>query len=53
MFSPEFAEHWLPEHEVATSGSEAAVRDAESSAQAQQEALEALADRVNAARSVY
>ena len=52
MFSPEFAEHWLADYEVA-SDSEAAVRDSDHSAESQQAALESLADRVNAARSVY
>ncbi len=51
MFSPEFAPQWVVDQD---SASESAVttRDDESLSPAQQEALEALVDRVNAARSI-
>ena len=46
-FAPEFSKYWLPE----ASGSHARVR-ADDDKGAQQAALEELAERVNAARSV-
>ena len=50
-FSPEFAQYWV---EPAPKGAESASppRAEESSAAAQREALAALAERVNAARSI-
>ena len=51
-FSPELAEHWLAGQ--AMSADERPVsRGADSLSPAQQEAWEELAERVNAARSVY
>ena len=52
-FSPEFAEHWLTGRSSGTGGGAAECRPDESLSPSQQEALEALADRVSAARSVY
>ena len=51
MFSPEFAPQWVLDQQ---SPSDALVTscDDESLSPAQQEALEALVDRVNAARSI-
>jgi hypothetical protein len=50
-FSPEFAQYWL---EAAPKGTEPAgsARPEDSSSAAQREALAALAERVNAARSI-
>ena len=51
-FSPEFAQHWLA-GQVARAEERAAGRGDDAVSAAQQEALEELAERVNAARSVY
>jgi len=50
-FSPEFAQYWL---EAAAKGAEpvGSARPEDSSSAAQREALAALAERVNAARSI-
>jgi len=51
-FSPEFAQHWLAGQGLPADERNGGSLD-DSLSPAQQEALEALADRVNAARSVY
>jgi hypothetical protein len=51
-FSPEFAQHWLSDQGSEADEAAGAGRD-DSLSPAQQEALEQLAERVNAARSVY
>jgi hypothetical protein len=51
-FSPEFAQQWLAEHGSPSDGRAAGDCDDAASA-SQREALEELAERVNAARSVY
>ena len=51
-FSPEFARHWLAGQGEFAGDAAEGHRDDPLSA-AQQEALEELAERVNAARSVY
>ena len=50
-FSPEFSEQWIDSQGL--SSGPAIARDDEAAASALQEALEALADRVNAARCIY
>jgi hypothetical protein len=52
-FSPEFAQHWLTERSGSIDGGAVERRADESPSPAQQEALDALAERVSAARSVY
>jgi hypothetical protein len=51
-FSPELAEHWLTGQSM-SQDERAGGRSEESLSPAQQEAWEELAERVNAARSVY
>jgi hypothetical protein len=51
-FSPEFAQHWLAGQGLAAD-ERAGARGEDSLSPAQQEALEELAGRVSAARSVY
>ncbi|MEO8306094.1 MAG: hypothetical protein ABI724_18440 [Betaproteobacteria bacterium] len=51
-FSPEFAQHWLAAQPAAADDRVDVSHDDELSP-AQQEALEELAERVSAARSVY
>ena len=51
-FSPEFAQHWLADHSGATVSAVERRAD-DSPSPSQQEALDALAERVSAARSVY
>jgi hypothetical protein len=51
-FSPELAEHWLASQAM-SADERPAGRSEDSLSPAQQEAWEELADRVNAARSVY
>jgi hypothetical protein len=49
MFAPEFSKFWLPDRDA----SEALSRDdRDAEARRQQQALEELAERVNAARSI-
>lgn len=52
MFSPELSQHWIPEQDAGQLPASAAVTDEEMLSPSQQEALEALVDRVNAARSI-
>jgi hypothetical protein len=52
-FSPEFAQHWLTDRSSSTDGGPVERRVDESLSPSQQEALDALAERVSAARSVY
>jgi len=51
-FSPEFSQHWLAGKPAGTDGAFAGHRDEDALSPSQQEALAALADRVNAARSI-
>jgi len=51
-FSPELAHHWLA-GQVASADERARGRRDDPPSPAQQEALQELAERVNAARSVY
>ena len=51
MFSPEFAPQWVADQQ-ASSDSAAVHRDDDALSAAQREELEALVDRVNAARSI-
>ena len=50
-FSPEFAQYWLTGRRNAVPDSASSARGEESPSAPQQEALAALAERVNAARS--
>ena len=52
-FSPEFAQHWLADHRSPSDERVAGRHGDDLLSPAQQEALEELAERVNAARSVY
>jgi len=52
VFSPEIAEHWLASQALPAGEGPGSRRD-DSLSPAQQEAWEELAERVNAARSVY
>ena len=52
-FSPEFAQHWLADRSNSTDGGAVERRADESLSPSQQEALDALADRVSAARCVF
>ena len=52
-FSPELAEHWLASQCDVGRPSASGGRSEDSLSPAQQEAWEELAERVNAARSVY
>jgi hypothetical protein len=51
-FSPEFSQYWLADRSAGTDAAAAGRDDDESLSASQQDALAALADRVNAARSV-
>jgi hypothetical protein len=51
-FSPEFAQHWLAGQGAASNDSAGGWHD-DALSPAQQEALEELAERVSAARSIY
>ena len=53
MFSPEFAQHWLADRSDSTDGGAVDRRADESLSPSQQEALDALAERVSAARCVF
>jgi hypothetical protein len=50
-FAPEFAQQWIAGHADGTDDTFARSRDDESLSPVQEAALEALAERVNAARS--
>ena len=50
-FSPEFSQHWVANRADGTDDKLAHRRDDDALSPSQQEALEALAERVNAARS--
>ena len=52
MFSPELSQHWIAEQDARQQPSGATMHDDETLSPSQQEALEALVDRVNAARSI-
>jgi hypothetical protein len=52
-FSPELMQHWLADRSISTEGAVAERRPDEVPSPSQQEALDALAERVSAARSVY
>jgi hypothetical protein len=52
-FSPEFAQHWLTDRSTATDGGALERNADELPSASQQEALDALAERVSAARSVF
>ena len=51
MFAPEFAQYWLPGQSTNSGDPKPAHHDDETAAQ--QAALEALAERISAARSIY
>ena len=53
MFSPELSQHWVSDQAIASESPRADARDEEALSPAQQEALDALVDRINAARSVF
>ena len=52
MFSPELSQHWVADRESLVHAGKPIERDEETLSPAQREALEALADRVNAARTI-
>ena len=52
MFSPELSQHWMSDQHNAAEAPRAKARDDDALSEAQQEALDALVDRVNAARSI-
>jgi hypothetical protein len=52
-FSPEFAQHWFADRSNSADGAPVEWRADESLSPSQQEALDALAERVSAARSVF
>jgi hypothetical protein len=52
LFSPDFAQYWLTGPRTAADEAGASPRGEESPSALQQDALEALAERVNAARSI-
>ena len=52
MFSPELSTHWISEQDARDDTAAANTRDDDTLSPSQQEALEALVDRVNAARTV-
>jgi hypothetical protein len=52
-FAPEFAQHWLTDRSSTTDARAVERRADESPSASQQEALDALAERVSAARSVF
>ena len=51
-FSPELSLHWLRGHPEDASGGKPAPEERDGPSRSQQEALEALAERVNAARCI-
>jgi hypothetical protein len=53
LFSPEFAQHWLADKSESPESGAVERRADESLSPSQQEALDALAERVSAARSVF
>ena len=53
LFSPEFAQRWLADRSDSTDSGTVERRADESPSPSQQEALDALAERVSAARSVF
>ena len=52
-FAPEFAQHWLTDRSSTTDAGAVERRADESPSASQQEALDALAERVFAARSIF
>ena len=52
-FAPEFAQHWLTDRSSSTDGLPIERHGDESLSPSQQEALDALAERVTAARSIF
>ncbi|MDQ6620710.1 MAG: hypothetical protein M3Z31_13630 [Pseudomonadota bacterium] len=52
MFSPQFSQHWTADQEAAPESSVAPARDDETLSQTQKQALEELAERISAARSI-
>lgn len=52
-FAPEFAHHWTTSHDHVVDDATVAAWDDEGAAGSTQEALEALVERVHAARTVY
>ena len=52
-FSPEFAQHWLTDRSSSADRGSLEAHADESPSPSQQEALDALAERVSAARSVF
>ena len=52
-FAPEFAQHWLTERSSSIAGAAVERHADESPSLSQQEALDELAERVSAARSVF
>jgi len=52
-FSPEFAQHWLTERSSSTDRGSVEAHEDELPSPSQQEALDALAERVSAARRVF
>ena len=52
-FAPEFAQHWLTDRSISADGGAVERHMDESPSASQQEALEALAERVSAARSIF
>jgi hypothetical protein len=52
MFSPEFSQHWIADQERGLDAASSDSRDDDVLSPSQQEALEALVDRVNAARTI-
>jgi len=51
-FSPEFSQYWLADQRTGPDAALAGHRDEDAPSPSQQQALDALADRVSAARSV-
>ncbi len=52
MFSPELSQHWVADQEPGAHAPTAPQREEEDLSPSQREALEALVDRVNAARTI-
>ena len=52
MFSPELSQHWIAEQDASVDPAALITREEEKLSPSQQEALDALVERVNAARSV-
>ena len=52
MFSPDLSQHWVSEQDAVTDSTPASAREDDALSPSQQEALEALVDRVTAARSI-